>query len=87
VKTARAAFLGAFILFTVTGAPIGFAQTVDWKYYGGASVGGLSMCFSDASGVIREPGNQIRVWTKCLPQEAINNLIKWIDLRRGPGLR
>ena len=53
----------------------GFTQAgVDWKYYGGASVDGLSMCFYDANGVVQEPGNQIRVWTKCLSQEASNHV-------------
>jgi hypothetical protein len=76
MKPARATF---FVAFTLCSS-VGFAQTdVDWKYYGSASVDGLSMCFFDASGVIREPGNQIRVWTKCLPQEAINDLIKNVD--------
>ena len=57
-------------------APIGFTQAgVDWKYYGAASVDGLSMCFYDANGVVQEPGNQIRVWTKCLPQEGINSVL------------
>ena len=65
----------AFILFTVAGVPIGFTQAgVDWKFYGGASVDGASLCFYDANGVVQEPGNQIRVWTKCLPQEALDHV-------------
>jgi hypothetical protein len=69
VKTA----LLAFTLFTVAGVPIGFTQAgVDWKFYGGASVDGLSMCFYDANAVVQEPGNQLQVWTKCLPQEALD---------------
>jgi hypothetical protein len=59
----------AFILFAVAGIPIGFTQaSVDWKLYGGASIDGASFCFYDANGVVQEPGNQIRVWTKCLPE-------------------
>jgi hypothetical protein len=73
MKTARAAFFGASILFTVTGAAIGFTQAgIDWKFYGGASLDGASLCFYDAIGVVREPGNQVRVWTKCLPQETLD---------------
>jgi hypothetical protein len=71
VKTA----LLAFTLFTVAGVPIGFTQAgVDWKFYGGASVDGLSMCFYDANAVVQEPGNQLQVWTKCLPQEAVDHV-------------
>ena len=58
----------AFTLFTVVVMRIGFAQTdADWKLYGAASIGGTVWCFYDANGLVREPGNQIRVWTKCLP--------------------
>ena len=32
-----------------------------------ASIGSSTVCFYDANGVVQEPGNQIRVWTKCLP--------------------
>jgi hypothetical protein len=66
---------GRALLFTVAGVPIGFTQAgIDWKFYGGASVDGASLCFYDAIGVVQEPGNQIRVWTKCLPQEAVEGL-------------
>ena len=72
MKSARATF---FVAFTLCSS-VGFAETdVDWKYYGGASVDEPSMCFYDASGVIREPENKIRVWTKCLPQEGINSAL------------
>jgi hypothetical protein len=58
-------FFWAFILFTVARVPIGFTQAgIDWKFYGGASV----------DGAVQEPGNQIRVWTKCLPQEALDHV-------------
>ena len=67
-KTTRLAHLLAFTLFTVVVMRIGFAQTdADWKLYGAASIGGTVWCFYDANGLVREPGNQIRVWTKCLP--------------------
>jgi hypothetical protein len=39
---------------------------VDWKLYGGAPVGGESLCFYDAKGLTRQPDGHIRVWTKCL---------------------
>jgi hypothetical protein len=68
-------FLATFVPFAVAVVQIGFAQTgVDWKLYGGASVDGASLCFYDANGVVREPGNQIRVWAKCLPAEALGNV-------------
>jgi hypothetical protein len=66
---------GRALLFTVAGVPIGFTQAgIDWKFYGGASVDGASLCFYDAVGAVQEPGNQIRVWTKCLPQEALDHV-------------
>jgi hypothetical protein len=79
VKTA----LLAFTLFTVAGVSIGFTQAgVDWKLYGAASVDGTSWCFYDANGLVQEPGNQIRVWTKCLPEEAVDD-IKLTDKMAG----
>ena len=43
VRAAKAAFFGAFTLFIVVGIPIGFTEAgLDWKYYGAASVEGLS---------------------------------------------
>jgi hypothetical protein len=42
-----------------------FAQDVDWKAYGGASVEAPSVCFFDSRGVSKS-NDQIRVWTKCL---------------------
>src|SRR5262245_7665524 len=80
-----ALFLGAIPLligiFTVAGAPIGFTQAgVDWKLYGFASIEGDSVCFYDAKGVGQEPEHHVRVWAKCLPQEADKDIEK--DLAR-----
>jgi hypothetical protein len=51
------------------------AISVDWKFYGGASVGGdHQFCFYDAEGVVQRPDGQIRVWTKFLPQKAMDSV-------------
>jgi hypothetical protein len=54
----------------------GYAQAadVDWKFYGGASIDGDSLCFYDAKGAIRGPEGRIRVWTKCLPQKDMDDI-------------
>jgi hypothetical protein len=76
----------ACILFAViAGASAALPQelVVDWKFYGGASLpnDGYNVCFYDASGVVREPDNHIRVWTKCLPQKDIDN----VDIKKDFG--
>jgi len=66
----------AVVIALALGVRIGFTQAgVDWKVYGGVSVDGASLCFYDANGVVPEPGNQIRVWTKCLPLKALDNIV------------
>ncbi len=63
------------ILCAVAGSSTGFAlRGVDWKFYGGVPIDGLNLCFYDANGVVREPGDHVRVWTKCLPQEALDRI-------------
>jgi hypothetical protein len=65
------------ILFIVVGAQAGVAEalSVDWKYYGGASVrGDNKFCFYDAKGVVQRPDGHIRVWTKCLPQKEMDSV-------------
>jgi hypothetical protein len=64
----------ACILFIGVGVQAGLAQalSVDWKFYGGASVMEDSeYCFYDAEGVAPKPDAHILVWTKCLPQKDI----------------
>jgi hypothetical protein len=46
-----------------------FAQDVDWKMYGSASVGAPSICFFDNKSVSHTTDSHIRVWTKCLPRQ------------------
>jgi hypothetical protein len=67
----------ACILFAVVGAPAGLAKkglSVDWKFYGGASLDGDSECFYDAKGVVQGPDGHIRVWTKCLLQKDMDSI-------------
>ena len=61
----------ALVLAALIGATtIAFADDVDWKLYGGASVENTpGLCFFDAKSVIRESGAQLRVWTKCLDRK------------------
>ena len=63
----------AVTLFTVVA---GFAQAsdVDWKLYGANTVGGVSVCFYEANGVVRTPEDHIRVWIKCLPQKDLQSI-------------
>jgi hypothetical protein len=62
-------FIGVLTIFA--GAQIGFTQAgIDWKLYGTASIEGDSACFYDAKGVVQEPEQHVRVWTKCLPLNA-----------------
>jgi hypothetical protein len=49
------------------------ASDVDWKMYGAASVDGPEICFYDAMGVAATPDKHVRVWTKCLPQQDLDN--------------
>jgi hypothetical protein len=67
----------ACILFAVVGAPAGLAKrrlSVDWKFYGGASLDGHSECFYDAKGVVPGPDGHIRVWTNCLLQKDMDSI-------------
>jgi hypothetical protein len=51
------------------------ALSVDWKFYGGAPVDGdHSLCFYDAKGIVQGLQGHIRVWTKCLPQTAMDSI-------------
>ena len=61
----------ALVLAALIGATtIAFADDVDWKLYGGASVENTpEFCFFDAKSVIQESGGQFRVWTKCFVQK------------------
>jgi hypothetical protein len=56
------------LLFAAMGVSAALAQglDVDWKLYGGAPVGGNSLCFYDSKGLTRQSDGHIRVWTKCL---------------------
>src|SRR6266705_637271 len=65
------------ILFVAVGAQAGLAEalSVDWKFYGGASVDGDNeFCFYDAKSVVQRPDGHIRVWTKCLPQNEMDSV-------------
>lgn len=47
---------------------------VDWKLYGSAALGGESLCFYDAKGLIQSPGGYMRVWTKCLVKRDLDGI-------------
>jgi hypothetical protein len=58
------------------------AADVDWKMYGGASVGGPSYCFYDAKSVAHTSNGNMRVWTKCLTQKDLDGLNIKSDIGR-----
>lgn len=66
--------LFAIIFVTLISISAGRGQTVDWKFYGGADVGGESVCFYDANGVSRTGDQHVRVWTKCLPWSEVKKV-------------
>jgi hypothetical protein len=79
----RLGTLAYYMLLSVVTVPAGFAQglSVDWKFYGGASIQGNSQfCFYEAKGVAQAPDGHIRVWTKCLPQTALDNIDSTTEL-------
>jgi hypothetical protein len=73
----RLGTLAYYMLLSVVAVGAGFAQglTVDWKFYGGASIkGNHQVCFYEAKGVAQAADGHILVWTKCLPQTALDNI-------------
>jgi len=72
----RVVTLACVLFAIVVGAPACLAQalSVDWKFYGGASLDGHSECFYDAKGVVQGPDGHIRVWTKCLLQKDVDSI-------------
>src|SRR5271154_576807 len=57
----------ACLLYVAIRGPVSAqGSDVDWKLFGGAPVGGESLCFYDAKGLTQQPDGHIRVWTKCL---------------------
>jgi hypothetical protein len=50
------------------------ASEVDWKMYGAASLDGHEICFYGAMGAALTPAKNVRVWTKCLPQEDLDDI-------------
>jgi hypothetical protein len=75
MPNASTTLLGITFLALISASP-SRGQTVDWKLYGGANVGGESLCFYDAKGAITAD-QHVRAWTKCLPKAELDN----IDLR------
>jgi hypothetical protein len=60
----------------IGGTTIAFADDVDWRLYGGATVENTpEICFFDAKGVTQESVGQLRVWTKCLDQKELGNVL------------
>lgn len=66
----------AFMLSVALGASGSSAQRleVDWKLYGGASVGGENLCFYDGKGLAQLPNGHVRVWTKCLLKAELDGI-------------
>src|SRR5262249_24500783 len=64
-----AGILGAL----VSAAAFAFAEDVDWKVFGGATLGVVSVCFFDDKTVDRTSDGHVRVWTKCIPQQDLEN--------------
>jgi hypothetical protein len=59
-------------LFADGSASLAQGLGVDWKLYGGANVGGESLCFYDAKGLIQQPTGHLRVWTKCVSKGEVD---------------
>jgi hypothetical protein len=59
----------------VVGSAAALASDIDWKFYGGAEITGISyQCFYDAAGVAKQPDTHVRVWTKCLSVKEIDSI-------------
>jgi hypothetical protein len=70
-----------FIATASTAASFAQELDVDWKLYGGAKIGGVDdACFYDAKGVAQGPENHLRVWTKCIGIQSLND----VDTKNGP---
>ena len=70
---------GTVRLAGILGALVGatafaFAEDVDWKVFGGATLGVVSVCFFDAKSVAHTSDGRVRAWTKCLPQKDLENV-------------
>ncbi|KVN33283.1 hypothetical protein WJ63_04665 [Burkholderia pyrrocinia] len=59
----------------------GRSASVDWKFYGGASLGERSLCFYDAKGVSHIVSDHVQVWTKCLRQKDLDG----VDIKKDFG--
>jgi hypothetical protein len=66
------------MVFLVAGGSASLAQglDVDWKLYGGAQVGGESLCFYDAKGLTQQLSGHVRIWTKCLLKGDLDIIMK-----------
>jgi hypothetical protein len=62
------------LVFVVAVASMANAANVDWKMYGTATAEDQeTVCFYDASSVVRSSDERIRVWTKCLLQTDLDS--------------
>jgi hypothetical protein len=73
--------VGLRAVLTLACASIAYAQSgdTDWRLYGGADLGkdgGEQKLFFDAAGIIRRGDGHIEVWTKALPQKALDRADK-----------
>jgi hypothetical protein len=67
--------IASLLAALIGGTTTAFADDVDWRLYGGATVENApEICFFDAKGVTQENVGQLRVWTKCLDQKELGNV-------------
>jgi hypothetical protein len=68
--------IGALAAVALSGFGGARAESVDWKWYGGAPLGieGIQYCFYDALSVAKTPPDNVRVWAKCLPKNEVESL-------------
>jgi hypothetical protein len=72
----RATRIACLLATPIGGTTIAFADDVDWRLYGGATVENTpEICFFDAKGVTQESVGQLRAWTKCLDQKELGNVL------------
>jgi len=73
---------GSLLAALLATTSFAFAQDVDWKLYGWADLGVVSVCFFDAKSVNQTNDGHIRVSTKCLPETDLDKVDEKSDRGR-----
>ena len=73
---------GSLLAALLATATFAFAQDVDWKLYGWADLGVVSVCFFDAKNVTWTDDGHVRVWTECLAQNDLGKVDEKSDRHR-----